>query len=253
MPASKVLLIDDSSFANEVTGLVLEHAGFEVRAAENRQQFDRILAEWWPDVAIVDVQMPDVDGGELTAFLKQRIELKVVLFSNLPPDQLALRARACGADAFLSKRTGYHELSQRVLELCQAATAPAPAGERRRILLFDDSDLSLHFESALLALAGFEVRAATSLAEFDSHIAEWKPHLVLTDVEMPEIDGANLCRRLKSNPATAAIPVVLFSAMATERLKEVAHEVGADAFLSKNRGYDRLGEQVSWLCDAILK
>jgi CheY-like chemotaxis protein len=249
--ARKVLLIDDSPFTNEVTGLVLEQAGFEVRAAENRRQFEEILAHWWPDVAIIDVEMPDVDGTELCTFLKSRIVVKVVLFSNLAPEALAERARACGADASLSKRTGYHELSQRVLELCEAAVAAPIAITRHRILLIDDSEIGRHFASALLSLAGFEVRAAASVAEFDDYVATWKPHIVLTDIEMPELDGASLCRRLKSDPATAAIPVVLFSSIDPKRLADVAREVGADAHLSKDRGYEQLGDHIRELCETL--
>jgi CheY-like chemotaxis protein len=122
----------------------------------------------------------------------------------------------------------------------------------RRILILDDSEVSLQLQSALLGMAGFHVRTAAALAEFHALLGVWRPHVILTDLNMPEMDGATLCTQLRANPETAKIPIVLFSSASLEELADIAKKVGADAFLSKRGGYEDLPERMQELCAEIL-
>src|SRR5262245_60700110 len=248
----RVLVMDKSALSAEASAQQLALAGFEVRTAGTHREFDAALARWWPDVAIIELNLRDADGGELCRELKRRVAVRVILFSSADPDVLAARARACGADGYLSKRmNGYRELPRCVRELCEAA-ADAAGVERRRVLLFDDSPLSLEFEATLLGVAGFEVRSALTLPEFDRQLLTWRPELILTDVDMPDIKGGELCKRLKADMTTARIPVVLFSALPRDELERIATAAGADAALSKADGYEQLGVRLQALCDEII-
>lgn len=122
----------------------------------------------------------------------------------------------------------------------------------RKVLLFDDSDLCLEFEREVLIGEGFEVRTASTLPQFDSILTGWKPDIVLADVQMPEISGPELCKRLKQSVDTAHVPVVLFSNLPDAQLEKLAQHCGADAYLSKTSGFDLLPEKLSWLCEEIL-
>jgi CheY-like chemotaxis protein len=121
-----------------------------------------------------------------------------------------------------------------------------------RVLLIDDSEIALMIEQAHLTGAGFDVRTAMSLDEFDTVLADWSPDVILTDVEMPDIDGGSLCRMLKARIETKNAPVVLFSGLSEEKLACLAEEVGADAYVSKENGLDRLVERLEDLCSSIL-
>ncbi len=125
-------------------------------------------------------------------------------------------------------------------------------GESRKVLLMDDSEIALHFGREALAKGGFEVRTASNLAEFDAALTDWHPDVVLTDVAMPEIDGGALCRTLKSRFEGKDVPVLLFSAMPAVQLERIARECGADGFLSKMNGLERLPEQLHALCEEIV-
>lgn len=124
--------------------------------------------------------------------------------------------------------------------------------QRRKVLIFDDSDLCLAFGREVLANEGFEVRMASTLIEFDRTLTEWKPDVILADVKMAEIDGADLCRRLKQSIHTAHVPVVLFSSLTDARLEALADQCGADAYLSKASGFDLLPATITSLCEEIL-
>ena len=124
--------------------------------------------------------------------------------------------------------------------------------DRRKLLLIDDSEIVLAYEAALLSAAGFDVRAVSSLRSFQHTLSTWKPHLIVTDLYMPEMTGAELCQWLRQQVTTAKIPIVLCSSAPEDELREVARSVGADAYLSKEDGLEQLPERLTRLCDEIL-
>ena len=102
-----------------------------------------------------------------------------------------------------------------------------------RILVVDDLPSNLRLLEARLSAEYFDVVTATNGAEALASCERAECDLVLLDVMMPEMDGLEVCRRLKANPATQHIPVVMVTAVdqATDRLAGL--EAGADDFLTK--------------------
>ena len=124
--------------------------------------------------------------------------------------------------------------------------------DRRRLLLIDDSEIALAYTESLLTEAGFEVRAVGSLRAFQTVLSSWRPHLIVTDLYMPEMNGAELCQWLRRQVATARIPIVLCSSAPDQELAIVARAVGADAYVSKVDGLDSLPERLNALCNEIV-
>ncbi|MCA2980894.1 MAG: response regulator [Myxococcaceae bacterium] len=127
-----------------------------------------------------------------------------------------------------------------------------PSVDARRILLIDDSELTLQLEKAVLEQRGYEVAATTTLDEFQRLLADFAPDLILADIHMPGAHGADLCRTLKGGFETRDIPVVLFSSLDDDALADLAQQAGADGFLSKAHGLEALGAKVDALVDSIL-
>jgi len=102
-----------------------------------------------------------------------------------------------------------------------------------RVLVIDDILPNVKLLQARLSSEYFEVITALSGAEGIVKAEKESPDIILLDVMMPEMDGFETCQRLKSNPATAHIPVVMVTALtdATDRVRGL--ESGADDFLSK--------------------
>jgi CheY-like chemotaxis protein len=124
--------------------------------------------------------------------------------------------------------------------------------EKRKILLIDDSEITLAMETSVLEARGYEVRATSTLMEFEKTLQVWRPDLILTDIHMPEAKGTDICRTLKNEYGTQDIPIVLFSSLNDEELGKLAEQVGADGFLSKANGLEALGEKVDELVSSIL-
>jgi DNA-binding NarL/FixJ family response regulator len=101
-----------------------------------------------------------------------------------------------------------------------------------RILVVDDTPRNIKVLDAMLAPRGYAVVTASSGAEALLKVAAEPPDLVLTDVIMPNMDGYELCRRLRADSATRLLPVVMVTASG-DREKVSALEAGADDFVQK--------------------
>jgi CheY-like chemotaxis protein len=121
---ARVLLIDDDPSALWMARQFLDDAGFEARGASSVPEFQTLLDDWAPDVVVADVDMPSVTGPELCRVLKDRYQtahIPVVLYSALPPDELAGLAAQCEAETWLEKTAGLDALVAHLEELCQRA------------------------------------------------------------------------------------------------------------------------------------
>lgn len=115
-------------------------------------------------------------------------------------------------------------------------SSPHTAAGEPKVLLVDDSELSLAFAQAVLEESRFEVRTAQTVTDAENVLRQWLPDLVLVDVTMPGTSGPELCRLLKSRMRTRAVPVLLFSAFEERVLEKMARTCGADGFVSKVGG-----------------
>lgn len=105
--------------------------------------------------------------------------------------------------------------------------------EKARILVVDDTPANLKLLVDLLTFNGYEVVSAGDGEQGLAAVAEHRPDLILSDIMMPRMSGYELCQRLRGDPRTALLPVVLVTSLDPhqERLKGI--EAGADDFLGK--------------------
>lgn len=112
------------------------------------------------------------------------------------------------------------------------STPSAPA-HRRRILVVDDSVTTRTLERSILESAGFETRTAMDGLQALELLKSFNAELVLSDVEMPHLDGFELTKEIRSDPRTQHIPVILVTSMDRPEHKERGALAGADAYIVK--------------------
>jgi len=102
-----------------------------------------------------------------------------------------------------------------------------------RILVVEDDPDIAHLVSRYLDKAGFVVELAVSGREALQTILARPPDLIVLDLMLPHVDGLEVCRTVRSNNATAAIPIIMLTARAEESERIVGLELGADDYLAK--------------------
>ncbi|MCM1568839.1 MAG: response regulator [Roseburia sp.] len=101
------------------------------------------------------------------------------------------------------------------------------------ILIVDDISINVEILEHIITHAGYETMCALSVPEAISLIKTTKPSLILSDLSMPEVDGLEFCRMLKSDPGTRDIPFIVISVLDTSEEKEQAFLAGAVDFIPK--------------------
>jgi DNA-binding NtrC family response regulator len=102
----KIILLDDSAIVREMTSATLEDAGYEVIALDNQFSFSVVLGREKPDLVLVDVGMPALQGDTLvkiTNGYKGLHKCPMVLFSDRSENELSILANSCGAAGFIRK------------------------------------------------------------------------------------------------------------------------------------------------------
>jgi DNA-binding response OmpR family regulator len=104
---------------------------------------------------------------------------------------------------------------------------------KKKILVVEDEESLLKLESILLTSKGYEVRGVSNGQAALEAIAEELPDLILLDIMLPEMDGFEVCRRLKSDPATKELPVIMLTAKKSREDMARGEKVGADWYITK--------------------
>jgi chemotaxis protein histidine kinase CheA len=129
-----------------------------------------------------------------------------------------------------------------------AATQGQAASRRLRILLVDDSPIARATESALVRALGHTVEEAGDGEEAFQKLQQGQYDMLLTDVQMPRMDGFQLTRRCKQTAATARLPVIILSSLASPEDKRRGLDAGADGYLVKGElGVETLAQAIDRL------
>jgi CheY-like chemotaxis protein len=106
---------------------------------------------------------------------------------------------------------------------------------KRRVLFVDDDTKQVDALKRLLRPLTDRIEIVTTNSGIDAliKVGSFKPHVVILDVFMPEVDGIEVCRRMKQNPDTKGIDVIMASGQLTPSVERKANEAGARACLAK--------------------
>ena len=264
---SRVLVIDDSPMLVELTVRALTAAGYQASGAQDLASLDQKLAEGPFALILMDVNMPEMFGDDVVEYLRRqkKVTSKLVLYSDISEAELEGKTKASGADGYILKSGGLEAVLGGVMgligppalgipttvpvtpaEVPAAAQAPvaAPAikpatstGARKpRILIVDDSEMTARIIEADLVSKGFEVHVADTADKATKIILkkQTRPDLVLLDVRMPNVNGEQFCRFIKSNSLFKGIKVLLCSGENVEELQRICREAGADGYVPKD-------------------
>jgi two-component system KDP operon response regulator KdpE len=170
-----VLVVDDEPGIQRAVRTILTRHGFEVKTASTAREALEFNAHGWPDLIILDLGLPDLEGTEVLREVRERGNTPVVILSVRGAEQEKVKAFDLGADDYLTKPFGMQELVARVRVALRHA-ASTPQGTAR----FHTGDLSIDFEQHRVIVAGQEVRLTKTEYELLKAFAA-NPNKLLTD------------------------------------------------------------------------
>jgi adenylate cyclase len=218
-----VVVVTDEQLLPDLLRRPLEPLGHRLTALGSAAELLAAPEEPRPDVVILPRRLPDMDlGAAIERLRRERDGTAIVVLGVAPRDRDLARLHA--ADGFLLVPFSDAE----VLDVIGASAGDVPV-----ILLVDDSPLIHRHTVPILEDAGYEVLAAHDGAEGLALVQSRRVDLVITDVEMPAMDGYALCKAIKSDAATAHLPVLISSTLGEAADLERGFDAGADDYLVK--------------------
>jgi len=130
----------------------------------------------------------------------------------------------------------------------QAAPAAGAAPVTPLVLVVDDSLTVRRVTQRLLVREGYRVALAKDGLEALERVAEERPTVVLSDIEMPRMDGFDLVRNLRGDAALASLPVIMITSRIAQKHREYANELGVDHYLGKPYGEEELLSLIGRYC-----
>jgi PAS domain S-box-containing protein len=196
-----VLVVDDEADSRVLLTNLTEECGFRVITADSGEQALRRAREVRPDLILLDLMMPQMDGWEVLTALKADPQLQsipVVVTSIVAREN---RGTLLGAVDVLQKPVVREDLL-RVLEACP----------RAKVLVVEDSELDRRLTLECLEGERIEVRTAANGREALQLLETFSPDLVLLDLLMPEMDGMSFLQVLRRDPRHENLPVFIVTA-----------------------------------------
>lgn len=263
----RIILFEDDNFLRDVLSQKLEKGGYLVESAENGVAATEKIREYKPDLILLDIFMPQKGGMQVLEELHADLELKkipVIIISNSGQPVEVSRARELGARDFLVKaifnQNEVLEKVERVLAtdagtplaskmneeqslldtqshetIRETKTVPPVSGngEKKFILVVEDDKFLRELIVRKLTAEGFEVNNAVDSEAAFAILKERTPQIILLDLILPGIDGFEILTRIKADPKSKDVPVVVLSNLGQKEDIKKAMALGARDFMVK--------------------
>ena len=256
----KILIVDDEPLTVKLLAAKLPPGQYEtVWAFDGKEALGKV-AEDLPDLILLDVMMPEMDGYEVTQILKndpKTRDIPVILITALDGTDDKVKGLEAGADEFLNKPVNTTEFLSRVKSLLrlkqyqdqlkkhveskdlfpestnEGGRTSQECQEPASIILVEDDKKDAKLIQGYLNGEPYRVSVASSGEDTITRAQQEKVDLILLDILLPGMDGFEVCRRLKDSEETKNIQIVVITNLKDLESKIKGIEQGADDYLVK--------------------
>jgi len=230
-----ILVVDDNPTNLRLAADVLECEGYEILKAIDAEEAQQIIAQGRPQLVLLDIALPGMDGLTLTRKLRadeKTKNLPIVALTAFAMKGDEQKARDAGCDGYITKPIDTRALPGQVAAYLRA-TQPQSDKPALKILVIEDSTSDLKLAQHVLISAGHDVSGAEAVQEALQAVKRDKPHIILLDLLLPGTDGLVLARQLKSDPETRDIPIVAATSFPEGFPRADVLAAGCNAYLVK--------------------
>ena len=242
-PRSIVLVEDNSDVAGTIV-VALKQAGYRVTLFADAFSALAGLSDLQPHAILLDIGLPGMDGYELAAKLRKERNCRDSLFIAISGFKRRQTPEAADDfDHYFTKPVNLSSLLNvlgstlaEAEQATAAAAGPAPEKTSLQVLLIEDHAALSAAMAELLNREGFEVRTASSGGEGLKFASDFRPQLILCDLNLPDMGGQEVIRRLRSNPVTRHAYSVILTALSEAEIRtfnDEAKKMGIDEFIRK--------------------
>jgi putative two-component system response regulator len=235
----RILIVDDSAVFRTSMKKILESKNDEIVLAEDGQAGLDLALRGKFDIVVSDIDMPKINGIDLCRSLKNTAATQgtpIVMVSTFDSDSDIDKGFQAGASAYLSK----YEIQSRLRETVDSVLSKSKFKSNRLVMVVDDSRVVRRIVEKGLAEAGFKVITAENGKKALDLLDDIRPDLILTDIEMPDINGFEFCGSIHTNPELSSVPIVAMSSKTDRGYMKRMLQNGASAYLCKPFNVDEL-------------
>ncbi len=228
----RILLVDDSKVIHSAVGALMREAGYEVLNAMDGVEGLHTANAELPDLIISDVEMPNMDGFEMCYQIKEGPDtemIPIIILSSRGGGVDSDRGFDVGANDYLTKPVDEADFISRI----QQILGDECKGKREKVVVAEDSLVQRNLIVQGLEQQGFEVRSGKNGQLALDHVLEDAPDLIITDCDMPVMDGREFTREVRKHEHLEEVPVVMLTAADSDKDKTKGLHTGVSAYLAK--------------------
>lgn len=211
----KILVVDDEPAQLRLVDQVLTSNGYEVIKAGSGQEAVRVIYERKPDLVLLDVMMPEIDGWQTCRLIREVSDIPVIMLTGkCNSEDDIVRGLECGADEYLTKPVGNRELLARVRAALRRAEKPSYLNQKRKVLFANDyltvdvSERKVTINGERLKLTPREFRLLALLVENADRVLSHQQVLenvwgweYIDDVDYVRIYISHLRQKIEPDPS----------------------------------------------------
>lgn len=250
----KILIVEDEETLLKALEHKLTIDGYEVVLARDGEEGLKQIREGHPDVVLLDILMPKTDGFQVLEQLRNENiipALPIIIVSNSGQPVEIDRALKLGARDYLVKAEfDPEEVVEKVRKifaiggstpaapettsiLPPSAASASDGSGKTKILIIEDDQFLRDLMERKLEKEGFQVETAIEGEAGLQKIQSWGPNLVLLDIILPGLDGFSILEKVKKDPATTNVPIILLTNLGQRDDVEKGLKLGAVGYLVK--------------------
>jgi CheY-like chemotaxis protein len=240
--SKRILVVDDEADIRDIVKTYLLEEGYEVLEAENGHEAIMKVQKEMPDLVVLDIMMPGINGFEVAKHLKDdpnTQDIPIIILSVLAQDSQYRQ----GILDYISKPFRQEELIATVRKIFDKVDGKAA---RKHVLVVDDDPDIVDIISICLKENNINPEKAYNGLEALEKIKEKKPDLVLLDINMPGMNGFDVIKKIKSSAAFCDIPIVVLTGTHISELdKKHGLTLGVAKYLTKPFSADDLVREIT--------
>lgn len=241
----KIVIIEDEDILGKIITSKLQAESYQVTLATDGEQGINKIKEIVPDLILLDMVMPKKNGYEVLRDIKADNNIKnipIIVISNSGQQSEIERVVDLGVQDYIIKaQFSPEEVLEKVRkylnqEYTEKGTAPVVNGnsiKNIKVLLAEDDQFLSSLMAQRLGKEGYKIFSATDGKQVLKIVEENIPDLILMDIIMPEMNGLEVVKLIKSQPKFKDVIIIMFSNLGQEHEIEEAKNAGATDFLVK--------------------